>query len=280
MRIAFLFDNSPGHPETLDLVAHAWINGLAESQHEIKVITQQNCLPPAGLSGRVSWAQAMRTWSWLEFPRLVQTLMPFSPQLIHGILCRPLRSTQVWSMAAALKAWRIPFVVSAGDGVLGPERWPYVSAELTPSQVALTLPPISPTPVSFPQPIDIFVPGPLKVHQDWRRSVRQILAEAPRQSSQTWWLGWDWSEIPLPERLSWRQEIAQLEPQQMRSLGALTPQEQLAWARSARIVRLDMLAQKTWMSQFLRQNREPADKNLLDASINQLTRTYMSVLAR
>src|SRR5690349_20442688 len=50
MRIAFLFDNAPlATPETLDLIAYSWIRGLAESQHDVKVVTRVDHLPPEDL---------------------------------------------------------------------------------------------------------------------------------------------------------------------------------------------------------------------------------------
>jgi hypothetical protein len=284
VRIAFLYDNSPTCDTALDLVAYGWIGGLVESQHQVKVVTSRHHSPPPTLSHpRLEWAQAMNRWSWLEVPRLLKTVMPFDPQLIHLVLCRPLQWGQLWSMGSAFKAWRIPLLVSMNDGIQAPLNWPFIARIWTPEKSELKLPPVPLLASMDARPLSpnsIFVPGPLGAHEDWRRSLRTIFAEAKNKSKTQWHLGWDWSEISLPERLEWRAMASELLPGQLICTGSITMERQLQLAKAAGEVRLDLLKPTSWTYGLLAQSLVPQSSGRLDSAINQLSRAYLQATQR
>ncbi len=281
MRIAFLFDNSTARAGALDLITYSWIQGLAESQHEIKVITNAGHVPPDHLiSPRITWAEAMKTWSWFEVPRLLNSILPFAPQIIHAVLCRPLRIGQLWSMGGVVLNFRLPLIVSAGDGIGKLPQWPHVAKWLNPGSDTMELPPLNLKPRTTHPRIEknsVFVPGPLRAHRDWRRSLRGIFATAKQNPDWKWNLGWDWSEIALSERLEWRRMAEEFAANQLQTLGSLSLQEQIEAASTAAQVRLEMLDPKSWTFGVLARSLQSDPAEHLDSAINALTRTYLNV---
>lgn len=280
MRIAFLFDNSNGASTALDRVTYAWITGLAESQHEIKVITNHDHLPPESLSSpRVTWARAMNTWSFLELPRLARALLPYSPEVVHVVLCRQMQWGQFSAMGAAFQAFRLPLVVSTGEGrQTATPHWPGVLAWLNPGKPRISPPPIlsSGGPAAAdPKPGTVYIPGPLHALRNWRRTLREVFALAARPSQTVWHLGFDWSEIALPERLQWRQMAASLPSGKVLTLGTLPLEGQILAARGCEHVRLKELDSTGWTHAVLAQALARTGANPTDAAINGLTRAYL-----
>jgi hypothetical protein len=283
MRIAFLFDNSKSAATALDRVAFSWISGLAESQHDIKVITNRDHLPPESISSpRITWAQAMNSWSLFEIPRLIKALMPFAPEVVHVILSRGFRRGQFTAVGAALQAFRLPMVVSTGEGFESAPHWPGLGAWLNPGHAEISPPPLlfsADTDVQ-PAPGTIFIPGPLSALRHWRRTLREVHASASRPGPLTWRLGFDWSEIPLPERLEWRQMFSGLAAGKLVTLGTLSLEEQIRAARACEKVQLKELDPAGWTHALLSESLSRTDANPVDAAINGLTRTYLDVARR
>lgn len=276
MRISFLFEplNTPGG-DGLESIVREWWRGLYESGHEIQVITRRNVAPPVGLPDRIQWAQAMRNWSWLELPRLTAALMNSKPQLVHLILGASPKPMGLWPGLGVLRGMRIPLVVSPGDACTWPASWNFVSRIIEPGQgETFTVPRMAGEMETVtPDPAAVFVPGPLMSHRDWRVTLDVLLNELERAPEKKHLLAWDWSEIPLPERLVWRKRWqSRVGHANWEARPGLSLPEQRQLARGFGQVRTEFLRQPSW------QLAGWTSLQPLDQAINRLARSYRSMV--
>ena len=62
------------------------IRSLADQQHDVRVLStyREGEAIPEG-SSRLQIIRPFRSWSWLEIPRLIPTLLEFQPDVLHFI---------------------------------------------------------------------------------------------------------------------------------------------------------------------------------------------------
>lgn len=306
MRIAFLFDPALTADDPLHFVFHQWLNGLTESQNQIKVLARRDSRSLIGpLNEKVEWAEPARTWAWWELPKILAALLPFAPDVIHIVLSRQPKVWQFWPAITQMPGPPIPVVVSLADGWNWPKGWGDRVRFLSPQHSGpLAVPGLTDfTASQGANDGTIFIPGPLLQHLDWRKTVATLRRILPQRSDWKIQLGWQWSDIDLPERLSVRSEWLQAVPTELVKMQTATLANQLqvlrhsnlvvlaplknSWTRSileqtARaygIARLDH--GQDWSASLLNMVVAPVAneaENTRDSAINQLVRTYHQLL--
>ncbi len=275
MRITFLFEPSQTDSDGLGPIVEEWCKGLAEGQYRIQVITRQNCEPRENPHGNLQWAQAMKNWSWLELPKLYSLILNANPQLVHLILGRPPKPWSLWPGLSALKTFHIPLVVTCADSIHWPKGWRFHDQMLGPRECGhFAVPGLGHLDFSTEiQDGSVFVPGPLTNHADWRESLRQLMRLMQSERPSKMILAWDWSEIPLPERLKWREQWQQsCEKWDLIYAPDFSLAEQRRQSLSCEFVRTDLLRRPGWQWAGWT-SRQP-----LDSAINHLARAYRSVI--
>ena len=276
MRIAFLFDPARDANDCFNSISHEWLKGLVESGHQVKVITRKQAameLPHP----RLEWAETMNKWAWWETPKLLSVLIPYAPEVVHVALGQTPKRTSLWPTLSALKGLGIPLVVSTGDACLWPRQWRFYDQMLCPTytnQWAVPwLLPKNQTEALEKQNNTVFVPGPLSAHKDWRQTLSELMIYMGKNPSKKYLLAWTWSEIPLAERLHWRERWqSHTREIDLSYLENLVPAEQLQMAQTSEVLLLDYLKQPSWW-------RSCFDAKILqaDSAINQLARSYRSL---
>ncbi|MGE0763673.1 MAG: glycosyltransferase family 4 protein [Bdellovibrionales bacterium] len=285
MRIAFLFEPAANPLDCFNTISQTWLRGLAESQHQVKVITRRDTAKKFPLPhANVEWTEPMRSWGLWEFPQLFSLLLAYAPQVVHLSVGRPISRTGLWPALSVLKSLGIPLVISPGDHCAWPPAWRFHDQLIAPPYTADWAVPLL-LPQNFSAASDmaanrVFVPGPLYAHSDWRQTLNKLMSFIAQNPEKTFDLAWDWSEIPIAERLSWRTRWqSQTLGAQLNYLGPLSLHDQLTHARASGHVMSEFLRDPSWAKACFDQLKIAATTPLpMDTAINQLSRSYRALL--
>lgn len=268
MKITYLFE--PPRPEAkcaLTQIATLWWQGLIESGHSIQVLTTRGTAPPVSKHPHLNWAEAVSSWSWLESGKIFYLLLNQKPDVIHLILSSRFYSWDFWPSLKAFDAFKVPVVVSTADGLRLPAIWPRQFRRIGPDPSSALMTPSFAQHLSK-QPANDYpshaIPGTFESHRDWRLTLSTLMEELSKHPSTALDLGWSWSEVPLRERLAWREKWERaMNHHQLRYQEPRPPFEKI-WT--------EFLKPKTWVSLGWTSTVS------LDEAINNLARTYRSMV--
>lgn len=308
MRIAYLFESSSAVEDPFFTILPWWLNGLAESQHEILLIARESDVLKLGeLNPRIQIAQAAKDWTWKSLASVARALLPFAPQVIHSIIGQSPRLFSLWPALQVLFSQGTPVVISSADGV-GRERltslnFPIFAADLVGN---LNLWEDEPSALRMPSPKpEVFIPGPISSYENWETTLKDLIAAIESHPNHNFSLGFDWSDLAVKHRLKWRPrlEASVLPEQSVRTISTqftiqnqalnqsthivLSPLRRDSWWRplllgAAQTRGREVIDSTNWYEQLSHGLRPPTGElgPKPDTSINSLARYYQQLLTR
>lgn len=114
-RILAIVDRRPDDPDWKGAAAWKMIHSLAESQHEVRVLTTEDPAVIHWAHPRLTVTRPSRSWSATELPKLMQAIWSFQPEVIHSF---SLRTSSLWP---ALSVW--PWLSGLTKVLPNTRRW-------------------------------------------------------------------------------------------------------------------------------------------------------------
>jgi hypothetical protein len=88
-RVLAIIDRPPADPSWKGAAAWKMIHSLAESQHEVRVLTTLAPESVACEHPRLTVTRPVRSWKAAELPRLMQAIWAYQPDIIHTFSLQP-----------------------------------------------------------------------------------------------------------------------------------------------------------------------------------------------
>lgn len=114
-RVLVLTDRQPSDPDWKGAFAWSLIRSLADSQHQVLVLTTVDIDTIEISHPRLTIARPAKSWQALYFPKFLQAIMMFRPEVIHTFVGRPSR------LPGALTVW--PYLHSLNMMLPGVRRY-------------------------------------------------------------------------------------------------------------------------------------------------------------
>lgn len=252
-RILALTDRAPDDPEWKGAFAWKTIHSLAESQHEVRVVTPLSLESIAWAHPRLTVTQPVTSWMAIEIANLTRAVMTFQPEIIHTFVLKP---NTLWPV---LTVW--PWLSGIGRVLPRAQRWSlFLDDDDERSKDAAMIwhresrrVDNLPVDLEFPReprtvlPYGEFtlVPAPVDEWESPREGLRRLAADLSRSPGMKAVIVGGWGKLPVSERrVGWGLLSRQLN--QVHMTEPLSLDEFLNHAEQARTLWTEPLKRGSW----------------------------------